>query len=477
MTTAVPPQWPPAVAEAYEPLGQLGKGGFASVLLARRKTDHNDLVAMKVVGSPDATKQEHAYAHREIEILKELQHPHIMKVMGFWETPHSQCAAVMALSYSRGPTLQQLIDHGGALASHTFGRVVMAQLVDALAYCHSRAVVHRDVKPDNAIITGATLQQDEIWDHTAAPAQAIEDWQTLGQKWHLTLIDFGFARALSPGDLEKEAVTMKSPNDQQLVETDGTIDGSSSSRRSSSNGKRVQRRDLDKSISHAFKRTMSSLGNRMYAAPEIVNGVHSRHSIVGLNLSGHSKAGSDLGFDITKTLGQHVSNYGMLADAFSLGNTIKYSMTGVPPNENITEYINQQNHPLILLCQFVAKHVCGNADNSSTSSTRRIQYRKWHQLPPELATLIRGTTHPSVAQRMSVRAVRRDVYVADVLQKETLAPQEIQFLKCALKEQQQQRNDSTTKQEEPTSVVEPSPPMKAAAIIAEEPDFDIGLEL
>ena len=59
----------------------------------------------------------------------------------------------MALSYSKGPTVESLLHHGGAL-SNVFGRVVVAQVVSALAYIHYRGVVHRDIKPDNIIVSG-----------------------------------------------------------------------------------------------------------------------------------------------------------------------------------------------------------------------------------------------------------------------------------------------------------------------------------
>ena len=450
---AAPPQWPPEVTEKYEPIRRLGKGGFATVLLARQKaTDKEEvLVAIKVVGSQAASQQEHGYAHREIDILQELQHPNIMKVYDFWEAPPTPvhkttnnnshgCAAVMALSYSRGPTLEHLLKHGGAV-SLSFGRVVMAQLVDAIAYCHGRAVIHRDIKPDNVVITGASARQDEIWNDTSTTTMDSEgtditnhdedeiDWKKLRQKWHVTLIDFGFARALSPSDIEKEKITMKAPKQDQ----NGTgLDHSSSSRRSLENCSRH-------SVSHVLTRKMSALGNRMYAAPEIVNGVQngSKHgSSIDLVTSRHI-------IDITKTLSCHVSNYGMLADAFSLGNTLQYMMTGVPPNQNVMETIRNHRSPLMVMCRYVEKHCCGGATAKADAEdgARKYQYRTWSELPKELVTVIRGMNHPAVSQRISVRAARRYPCVEDVFgddeDEESLkhcTPGRIDFLQCVLKD-------------------------------------------
>ena len=54
----IPPQWPPQVVELYDPVSELGRGGFASVVLARSKKDPTQLHAIKVVGSKIPTRQE-----------------------------------------------------------------------------------------------------------------------------------------------------------------------------------------------------------------------------------------------------------------------------------------------------------------------------------------------------------------------------------------------------------------------------------
>jgi serine/threonine protein kinase len=92
---------------------------FASVMLARKKNaavgEKDRFVAMKVVGGKDATRLEVGYAHREIDILREITHPNIMYLIQYWEPPTElhACAAVMALSYVKGPTLESLLKIGG----------------------------------------------------------------------------------------------------------------------------------------------------------------------------------------------------------------------------------------------------------------------------------------------------------------------------------------------------------------------------
>jgi serine/threonine protein kinase len=76
-----------------------------------------------------------------VDILRELHHPNMMKVIESWE-PNTFEPGAIALSYSKGPTLQALLDYGGSLST-LFSRIGIAQIVDAVAYIHSHAVLHR----------------------------------------------------------------------------------------------------------------------------------------------------------------------------------------------------------------------------------------------------------------------------------------------------------------------------------------------
>lgn len=153
-------EWPKAVSNIYEPVGYLGKGGFACVLLGKSKKPVKDkdeeYVAIKIV---DGTEDDWAYSHREADILRHLHHPNIMRVVNSWE-PNEYEPGAMALSYAKGPTIQALLLHGGALSA-LFVRVVTAQVADALSYMHSHAVVHRDIKPDSKSCCSCAVSEEE----------------------------------------------------------------------------------------------------------------------------------------------------------------------------------------------------------------------------------------------------------------------------------------------------------------------------
>lgn len=142
MTLPCPSEWPSQACSQYAPIRELGEGASGFVMLAKKRKSKqtNEFVAVKtIVGTPD----DNAYAHREADLLRELSHPNIIKVVDSWQ---ADPAAVIALTYSQGPTVAELLKHGGSLST-LFCRVTIAQVTDALSYLHSRAVIHRDIKP------------------------------------------------------------------------------------------------------------------------------------------------------------------------------------------------------------------------------------------------------------------------------------------------------------------------------------------
>jgi serine/threonine protein kinase len=447
-----PKEWPTEVVQLYDPVRTLGVGGFASVELARKKSpgpNEEKFVAMKIVGSKDGvTRSELGYARRETDILKEISHPNIMKVVSYWEPEqNSKSAAVMALGYARGPTLESLLQHGGALSS-TFGRIVIAQVIDAVSCLHSHAVVHRYLKPDNIVVTGASSKQDEVWDNEI-PENGSSSFEDLRKKWHVTLIDFGFARALTPEDVANPSDQIRKENQEASYSPEDLDRQEQSSwgfmKTNYHKNLDSSTHSLDKSISRKFVRKMSAVGNRNFCAPEIMEDMtDDLDTEKKTTLTSSSKA------SITETLSTCVSEYGLMVDAYSLGYTFRYMMTGARPPRLAEDALAEQKSLARRFSRWAKKKI------SSKSLTRKKRYRLESDLPMEAQMLLLNLTERLERNRMSVRAARRSCqWIADVLPKmeeeDTKTLQVIGYLKCAL----------AAKYPAPPASIEPTGPMVA----------------
>jgi serine/threonine protein kinase len=85
---------------------------------------------------------------QEAQILARLSHPHLVRVGDFFEEEGN---VYLAMDFVEGESLADHIVHQGALAEADV-LVWADQLLDALTYCHSHGIIHRDIKPQNVII-------------------------------------------------------------------------------------------------------------------------------------------------------------------------------------------------------------------------------------------------------------------------------------------------------------------------------------
>jgi serine/threonine-protein kinase len=128
---------------------ELGQGGMATVYLAR-DLRHERLVALKVLRPELAASLGPERFLREIKLAAQLQHPHILPL-------HDSGEAVgflyYVMPYVEGESLRARLARQGELPVHDALRILI-EVTDALAYAHGRGIVHRDIKPDNVLLSG-----------------------------------------------------------------------------------------------------------------------------------------------------------------------------------------------------------------------------------------------------------------------------------------------------------------------------------
>lgn len=88
-----------------------------------------------------------------------------------------------------------------------------------------------------------------------------------------------------------------------------------------------------------------------------------------------------------------------VADAFSVGATIRHMVTGVPPNINVEDFLASKNHLLKRLARSLKKRV------KKDSRKRAKTYRLSSDLPDDISDLIQILTHYNQNKRATVRSV------------------------------------------------------------------------
>ena len=138
-----------ALGSAYRIERELGQGGMATVYLAE-DLKHQRKVAVKVLRPELAAALGADRFTREIRIAARLQHPHILPLL---DSGEAEGFLYYVMPYVDGQSLRDRIAREGELPVHEAVRLLV-EVVDALAFAHSQGVVHRDIKPDNILLSG-----------------------------------------------------------------------------------------------------------------------------------------------------------------------------------------------------------------------------------------------------------------------------------------------------------------------------------
>jgi eukaryotic-like serine/threonine-protein kinase len=171
-----------ALSDRYRIERELGQGGMATVFLAE-DLKHHRKVAIKVLKEDLSASVGATRFLREIEIAAQLQHPNILPLL---DSGEAAGLLYYVMPYVEGQSLRQRLAREHELPISEAVKILI-EIVDALAHAHTHGVVHRDIKPDNVMLTGR----------------------------HALVADFGVARAVSeatgPNTLTSMGVALGTP--------------------------------------------------------------------------------------------------------------------------------------------------------------------------------------------------------------------------------------------------------------------------
>ncbi|KAK9285135.1 hypothetical protein L1049_024320 [Liquidambar formosana] len=141
--------WVPLRADTYEKLDKIGQGTYSSVYKARDVT-HGKVVALKRVRFDNLDPESVRFMAREILFLRRLDHPNIIKLEGLI-TSRMSCSLYLVFEYMEHD-LTGLASLPGVKFTEPQVKCYMQQILSGLDHCHSRGILHRDIKGSNLLI-------------------------------------------------------------------------------------------------------------------------------------------------------------------------------------------------------------------------------------------------------------------------------------------------------------------------------------
>ena len=168
--------------ELYIKERKLGEGSYGKVYLVKHRILTSSLRAMKEIkkSSKDISKEAESDILNEINILKKLDHPNIVKIFEFYNQPDS--FFLVTELCKEGELFKQIIKV--APFDEGFTAYIMYQILSCMFYCHSMGIIHRDLKPENIL---------------------IESKERNGYL-RIKIIDFGTAKIFEKGKIERKVI-------------------------------------------------------------------------------------------------------------------------------------------------------------------------------------------------------------------------------------------------------------------------------
>jgi serine/threonine protein kinase len=184
------------VAERYQLIKLLGRGGMGVVWRARHIRDDTAVALKLLSGSPADVPSLTERFMREARIASSLTSPHIVRVLAFGI---DAAIPYMAMELLEGESLAARLQRIHRLSPAETARI-MAQVAAGLVHAHAAGVVHRDLKPDNIFLTGAgEASIAKVLDFGIAK---LKDPLALGQTLTETAVVRGTPQYMAPEQIQ-----------------------------------------------------------------------------------------------------------------------------------------------------------------------------------------------------------------------------------------------------------------------------------
>ncbi|CAE7738843.1 CPK4 [Symbiodinium sp. CCMP2456] len=184
--------------DVYEVQRQLGKGSFGTVYLVSHRTqvDQNKekrVRVCKIISKLKAkeAKTSEAKVREEFAVLKQLDHPHVLRIFEDFEDDEN---FYLVMEQCRGGDLGAYVKRLEPMDAYSYEfwvSKVMQHTLSAIAYCHSKAVIHKDLKPENVMLS--TTRDTPV------------------AQMHVVVVDFGLAEVFANSTDRSDVVSGTPP--------------------------------------------------------------------------------------------------------------------------------------------------------------------------------------------------------------------------------------------------------------------------
>ena len=162
-------------------MNYLGEGGYGKVYKVKHKLT-GQYRAMKIIKCKSSSKNHEKQIKKEIQILKTLDHPNILKVYEFFCNENT--FFIINELCTGGELFDKIIEVKHF--SESVAANIMRQIFSAIAFCHSQGIIHRDLKPENILIESYLEKNSKFF--------------------HIKVIDFGTCEILKKNKMLKEQI-------------------------------------------------------------------------------------------------------------------------------------------------------------------------------------------------------------------------------------------------------------------------------